>query len=93
VGSDLDLVIVINESNSPFNERPLHFDSPDLPVPAEMLVYTAAEWDQLMSNPYGSVTCQKESALVVRAERRVGCQVLPIDLESGPTLLHSKAWR
>jgi hypothetical protein len=49
VGSDLDLVIVVTETNAPFHERSLQFQSPDLPVPAEMLIYTAAEWDKLMS--------------------------------------------
>jgi hypothetical protein len=48
VGSDLDILIVLNETSMPFHQRALLFESPGLPVPAEMLVYTAAEWEKLM---------------------------------------------
>ena len=48
VGSDLDLILVIDDANAPFHERALQFESPRLPVPAEMLVYSAAEWDKLI---------------------------------------------
>jgi hypothetical protein len=44
VGSDLDLVAVVRASDRPFRERPLAWDLTSLPVPAEILVYTEAEW-------------------------------------------------
>lgn len=47
VGSDLDLVAVVRESARPFAERALDFDLAGLPVPAELLVYTQAEWRAL----------------------------------------------
>jgi predicted nucleotidyltransferase len=47
VGSDLDLVAVVDESRRPFIERSLDFDTAGLPVPAELLVYTRAEWRAL----------------------------------------------
>lgn len=42
-GSDVDLVAVVAHAHRPFEERPLDFDLGRLPVPAELLVYTAAE--------------------------------------------------
>lgn len=47
VGSDLDLVAIVSESRRPFAERALDFDTADLPVPAELLVYTEADWRAL----------------------------------------------
>jgi uncharacterized protein len=44
VGSDLDLVAVIEASAEAFERRSLAWDLSPLPVPAEILVYTRAEW-------------------------------------------------
>jgi predicted nucleotidyltransferase len=49
VGSDLDLVAVVTESDEPFERRGNGWRTELLPVPAEILVYTAAEWDQLLA--------------------------------------------
>lgn len=49
VGSDLDLVAVVEESGEPFHSRALAWDLLPLPVPAEILVYTSAEWDRLLA--------------------------------------------
>jgi predicted nucleotidyltransferase len=43
VGSDLDLVTILESSKQPFWRRPLELPLPDLPVPADMLVYTMEE--------------------------------------------------
>jgi predicted nucleotidyltransferase len=43
VGSDLDLVIVLSESDERFERRGLQFDATELPVPADLLVYTEEE--------------------------------------------------
>ena len=48
VGSDIDLVLVVRESDKSFGRRALDFDATGLPVPAELLVYTQAEWWRLM---------------------------------------------
>ncbi len=48
VGSDIDLVLVLRASDKPFERRALDFDATGLPVPAELLVYTQAEWRRLM---------------------------------------------
>jgi predicted nucleotidyltransferase len=47
VGSDLDLVAVVADADVPFERRSLSWKLEDLPVPAELLVYTAAEWRKL----------------------------------------------
>ncbi len=47
VGSDLDLVVVVTASDRPFVERAAAFDSTMLPVPADVLVYTRAEWESM----------------------------------------------
>lgn len=47
VGSDLDLVAVLESSPEPFERRALAWDLSALPVPAELLVYTRQEWESL----------------------------------------------
>lgn len=47
VGSDLDLLVVLERSELPFEERGLLFDTTHLPVPADLLVYTQDELARL----------------------------------------------
>jgi predicted nucleotidyltransferase len=47
VGSDLDLVVVVRETDEPFERRALAYDATALPVPAEVLVYTVEEWERM----------------------------------------------
>ena len=49
VGSDLDIVAVIQDSQMPFERRAILWDLSSLPVPSEILIYTEAEWDELMN--------------------------------------------
>jgi hypothetical protein len=51
VGSDLDLIIIVEDSPEPFARRATHWDVTALPVPTDLLVYTAEEWSSL--NPQG----------------------------------------
>ncbi|MCY3733246.1 MAG: nucleotidyltransferase domain-containing protein, partial [Chloroflexi bacterium] len=44
-GSDLDLVAVVAHSSLPFTERARDWKTETLPVPADLLVYTAEEWE------------------------------------------------
>jgi predicted nucleotidyltransferase len=44
VGSDVDLIVVVEDSALPFAERASEFDATRLPVPADLLVYTRREW-------------------------------------------------
>ncbi len=47
VGSDLDLIIVVERAEQPFERRGAQWDVTELPVPADVLVYTQEEWDLL----------------------------------------------
>lgn len=47
VGSDLDIIAVVDASSLPFEKRSLEWDLSALPVPADLLVYTQDEWDSL----------------------------------------------
>jgi len=46
VGSDLDIIIIVDQDGRPFERRTLG-DSTKLPLGADILVYTKAEWRQL----------------------------------------------
>lgn len=48
VGSDVDLVIVVAHTDQPPLRRASAFDTISLPIPADLLVYTQAEWEALM---------------------------------------------
>jgi predicted nucleotidyltransferase len=47
VGSDLDLIVVVNETSEPFERRSVNWDLNDLPVSAEIIVYSLPEWEDL----------------------------------------------
>ncbi|NIR28176.1 MAG: nucleotidyltransferase domain-containing protein [Gammaproteobacteria bacterium] len=47
VGSDLDLVAIVSKSDEPFDRRPMGVDLNELPLPADVLIYTKEEWNRL----------------------------------------------
>lgn len=47
VGSDLDLLLVVAQTEWPFHRRAAQFDVGELPVQADLLVYTEAEWQAM----------------------------------------------
>ena len=47
VGSDVDVIIVVRDSDEPFPRRAAAFDGSSLPVPADVLVYTADELERV----------------------------------------------
>jgi len=49
VGSDVDLIVVVSQTEIPFEQRPLTWDLSQLPVPAELLVYTRQEWQHMQT--------------------------------------------
>jgi predicted nucleotidyltransferase len=49
VGSDLDLVAIVETASAHFSERSLGWDLLDLPVPAEIIVYTTEEFDRFVA--------------------------------------------
>jgi len=48
VGSDVDLVVIVAEAAKPLERRALAYDASDLPVPADVFVYTEEEWEAML---------------------------------------------
>ena len=44
VGSDLDLIAIVDTSPNPFEKRIIGWDLSELPVPIDLLTYTTTEW-------------------------------------------------
>jgi uncharacterized protein len=49
VGSDLDLILILDQSPVGFYQRATEWDATSLPVPVDILVYTEDEWKALAS--------------------------------------------
>jgi len=49
MGSDLDVIAVVDETHLPFEKRPVNYRLEHLPVASEILVYTVDEWDALLT--------------------------------------------
>lgn len=65
VGSDVDIVIVVDAAAEPFERRAVAFDATRLPVPADVLVYTTREWAELGSAPGFVSGVEREAVWVV----------------------------
>ncbi len=64
VGSDLDLIIVLESSPLPFLQRASEWDVTELPVPADVLVYTDEEWQSLPQQGRFYKTTRQEAVWV-----------------------------
>ncbi len=64
VGSDLDLVIIVERAEEPFERRAAQWDTTELPVPVELLVYTQAEWKRLAQGGRFYATVMREAVWV-----------------------------
>lgn len=64
VGSDLDLVIVVEHSKQPFFRRSIEWDTTLLPVPVDILVYTQDEWQRLHRQGRFYQTMKRETVWV-----------------------------
>lgn len=47
VGSDLDLIVILEQSEQPFGSRSLSSTLSEIPVPVDILIYTHQEWGEL----------------------------------------------
>jgi predicted nucleotidyltransferase len=65
VGSDLDLVIIVDRTDRPFEMRPGRFDTLELPVPVDILVYTLEEWQMNKTKKFFQ-TLENEAVWVYR---------------------------
>jgi len=50
VGSDVDLIVIVAESELPRERRAVEFGTEKLPVPVDLIVYTLREWQILKSS-------------------------------------------
>jgi predicted nucleotidyltransferase len=64
VGSDVDLIIVVEHAREPFPRRAIHWDTTGLPVPAEALIYTESEWQSLSKTSRFGKTASQETVWV-----------------------------
>ena len=60
VGSDLDLVIVVERSDTPWERRAAGWDTMSLTVPAAPVVYTEDEWTRIDPGSRFGRTAQSE---------------------------------
>ena len=67
-GSDLDLIVVVESSQVPFNRRTVDWDTAELPVPTDVLVYTLEEWRRLDPDSRFAATLQNETVWVFERE-------------------------
>ena len=70
VGSDLDLIIIVRESDQPFERRAAAWDVTELPVPTDVLVYTEEEWRSLPRQGRFYLTVIREGIWVWEAGRQ-----------------------
>ncbi len=70
VGSDLDLVVLMERCDSPFERRGVAWDVTGLPVPVDLLVYTEEEWESLTAQGRFGATVLAEAAWVYDRDRR-----------------------
>jgi uncharacterized protein len=47
VGSDLDIIVILDSSDKPIDRRAADWDSSELPVPSDLLIYTIDEWERM----------------------------------------------
>lgn len=59
VGSDLDLIIILESSALPFERRSVEWDATELPVPADILIYTSEEWQSLSKSRFHQTVMQE----------------------------------
>lgn len=65
VGSDLDVVMILQECDLPFVQRSQTWDFLSIPVPVEAHIYTAAEWAQLaVTQPRFYDTLERETVWI-----------------------------
>jgi len=77
VGSDLDLVILVERADEPFERRAVHWDLTQLPVPAEVLVYTVQEWEWLTAHTGFGKTLSGEAVWVYEKASHTSCGSAP----------------
>jgi predicted nucleotidyltransferase len=71
VGSDLDLIVILQDSSIPFEKRPLAWDFDTLPVSTDILLYTMKEWQDMRKKGGRFVdTIEKEAVWLYPVQHR-----------------------
>jgi len=69
-GSDLDLIAIVDRDDRPPMERGRMWSTESLPVPADLVVYTAAEWQRLqIEDGRFARTLRREAQWLVKDRR------------------------
>jgi uncharacterized protein len=84
VGSDLDLVAVVVETEARFERRPVDWPREDLPVAADLLVYTRAEWAQGLAAGDGFLTRIAREVRWLHEAQAAGAREPSTALAAGP---------
>lgn len=66
VGSDLDIIVIVKDSDLPFEKRTSEWDTNELPVPVDLIIYTQTEWDSLDPNSRFYQMMQNETTWVFK---------------------------
>jgi HEPN domain-containing protein/predicted nucleotidyltransferase len=66
VGSDLNVLVIVEERALPFERRMAQLPLEELPVPAEALVYTREEWERLGERCRGLAETLRRETVWVR---------------------------
>ena len=93
VGSDVDLVVVVGKSAQPFFRRAAAWDATELPVPADVLVYTGDEWRALVSR--GSFGRRMAGEMVWVLEKTNGQWIIDngqLIMDSGQWIMDNEQW-
>lgn len=68
VGSDLDMIIIVDKLSKPFEMRASELDTREIPVPTDVLVYTQEEWGNLHQSRISVRKIELETIWVYRQE-------------------------
>jgi predicted nucleotidyltransferase len=71
VGSDLDIIVVVESSDEPFERRRIGWNTSALPVPADLLIYTRDEWAALSADGRFRRTVEEEAVWLIGSAIRV----------------------
>ena len=66
MGSDLDILMIVEGSEEPLERRAAQWDTTELPVPVELLVYTKDEWERLPHEGRFYRTVMREAIWIYR---------------------------
>ncbi len=64
VGSDIDLVLMVRQTELPFIERARACSAEALPLSTDLLVYTQAEWQKMLAEGRFAPRIEREAIWV-----------------------------